>query len=148
MRMTYVRKRNVVTALAGISVSLLMASCTSTEERSSPPSNRGAEDSKSTTSEDTQFEEGVFKSTGEYGNLPSHITVTVTLDDDVITEVEVTPHATNPTSLDLQSRFADAVPEVVVGKPIDEVNVGRLAGSSVTPKGFNDAINQIKKQAR
>jgi hypothetical protein len=48
----------------------------------------------------------------------------------------------------LQRRFAAVVPAVVVGKPIAEVQVGRLAGSSGTPDGFNRAIEQIKKQAR
>ncbi|MGH2449825.1 MAG: hypothetical protein ACRDGE_00855 [Candidatus Limnocylindria bacterium] len=47
----------------------------------------------------------------------------------------------------MQRRFAAAVPAVVVGKPIDEVKVGRLAGSSGTPDGFNDAIQRIKRQA-
>ena len=54
---------------------------------------------------------------------------------------------TNPTSLNLQRRFAAAVPGVVVGKPIGEVKVGRLAGSSGTPVGFNDALEKIKQQA-
>jgi hypothetical protein len=36
---------------------------------------------------------------------------------------------------------------VVVGRPLDQVKVGKLAGSSGTPQGFNDAINQIKRQA-
>jgi hypothetical protein len=58
----------------------------------------------------------------------------------------VTPHATVPRSLELQRRFAEAVPRVV-GRPIDQVNVGKLAGSSNTPKGFNAAIRQIKDQA-
>ena len=38
-------------------------------------------------------------------------------------------------------------PDVVVGKPIDEVRVSRLAGSSGTPDGFNEAIEKIKGQA-
>lgn len=36
---------------------------------------------------------------------------------------------------------------VVIGKSIDEVKVGRLAGSSGTPEGFNNAIEQIKEEA-
>ncbi|EYF08218.1 Hypothetical protein CAP_5979 [Chondromyces apiculatus DSM 436] len=72
----------------------------------------------------------------------------VTLENAVLTAVTVTPHATDPTSLDYQRRFADAVPSVVVGKRIDEVNVGRLAGSSGTPIGFNDALRQIREEAR
>ena len=74
--------------------------------------------------------------------------MTVTLVQDVISDVTVTPHATNATSLELQRRFAAAIPAVVVGKRIDEVNVGRLAGSSGTPDGFNAAIERIKEQAR
>ena len=66
---------------------------------------------------------------------------------DRITDVQVTANATDPTSLDYQERFADAVPDVVVGRPIDEVHVSRLAGSSGTPDGFNEAIEKIKDQA-
>ncbi|MFX3636769.1 MAG: S-layer homology domain-containing protein [Candidatus Pristimantibacillus sp.] len=94
------------------------------------------------------YADGEYTATGQYGSLPSSITVNVTLVDDLITSVEVTPHATNPTSLDLQWRFAKAVPAVVVGKRIDEVQVGRLAGSSGTPDGFNAAIQKIKEQAK
>jgi uncharacterized protein with FMN-binding domain len=97
---------------------------------------------------DSIYADGVYTATGEYGSLPSSITVTVTLVDDVITAVEVTPHATNPTSLDFQRRFAAAISAVVVGKPIDKVKVDRLAGSSGTPKGFNAAIERIKEQAQ
>ena len=91
--------------------------------------------------------DGRYRATGSYGGLPSSIDVTVRLRDNVITDVEVTPQATDPTSRDLQERFAEAVPRVVVGKPIDEVRVGRLAGSSGTPEGFNDALRRIKAEA-
>lgn len=93
------------------------------------------------------YKDGRYTATGRYGTQNSSITVTVTLAQGVITSTEVTPHATVPRSLELQRRFATAVPALVVGKPIDEVNLGRLAGSSGTPRGFNDAIQQIRKQA-
>ncbi len=89
----------------------------------------------------------VYTATGEYGGQPSHITVKATLKDGVITAVTVTPHAYVPRSLELQRAFAAAVPKVVIGKRIDQVRVGKLAGSSGTPKGFNDAIRQIRAQA-
>lgn len=95
----------------------------------------------------TQHADGVYTATGEYGGQPSHITVKATLEDGIITAVTVTPHATVPRSLELQRAFAAAVPKVVVGKRIDQVRVGKLAGSSGTPKGFNDAIRQIRQQA-
>ena len=91
--------------------------------------------------------DGTYTATGWYGSLPSSITVSLTLQKRVVTSVKVEPRATDPASLDLQRRFAAAVPAVVVGKRIDEVRVGRLAGSSGTPQGFNDAIRRIKQQA-
>ena len=101
----------------------------------------------SATSLRNRYADGVYTATGQYGNEPSFITVEATLASGIITAVEVTPHATVPRSLELQRRFAAAVPKVVVGRPIDQVNVGKLAGSSGTPKGFNAAIRQIKEQA-
>lgn len=90
---------------------------------------------------------GVYTAIGRYGGGPSFITVTVRLEDGVVTDVAVTPHATVQTSLEFQRSFAAAVPEVVVGRPISEINVGTIAGSSSTPDGFNDAIRQIREQA-
>ncbi|WP_320188806.1 hypothetical protein RMS29_014985 [Agrobacterium rosae] len=94
-----------------------------------------------------RYADGVYTATGEYGGQPSHITVKATLRDGIVTELTVTPHAYVPRSLELQRAFAVAVPKIVVGKRIDQVKVGKLAGSSGTPKGFNDAIRQIREKA-
>jgi uncharacterized protein with FMN-binding domain len=94
-----------------------------------------------------RYRDGYYQAKGWYGGLPSNIHVALTLRTGRITDVQVTANATDPTSLDHQERFADAVPDVVVGRPIDEVRVSRLAGSSGTPEGFNDAIEKIKDQA-
>lgn|GEM_PF-1916569 len=98
-------------------------------------------------SQRNRYADGTYTATGQYGDGPSFITVKATLSNGIITAVVVTPHATVPRSLELQRRFAAAVPKVVVGRPIDQVNVGKLAGSSNTPKGFNAAIRQIRDQA-
>jgi uncharacterized protein with FMN-binding domain len=110
-----------------------------------PPSTRVA--TPAPPSQRNRYADGTYTATGQYGGQPSFITVKATLADGVIAAVEVTPHATVPRSLELQRRFAAAVPKVVVGKSIDQVNVGKLAGSSGTPNGFNDAIRQIRDQA-
>lgn len=96
----------------------------------------------------SRYADGVYTATGQYGGAPSFITATVTLKGGVITAVSIKTHATVPTSLDFQRRFAAAVPAVVVGKPIDTLRVGKLAGSSGTPQGFNAALDQIRAQAR
>ncbi len=98
-------------------------------------------------SQRNRYTDGVYTATGQYGGQPSFITVTVTLKDGLIAAVQVRPHATVPRSLELQRAFAAAVPTVVIGKPIDQVRVGKLAGSSGTPRGFNDAIRKIRQQA-
>jgi uncharacterized protein with FMN-binding domain len=95
-----------------------------------------------------RYADGVYTATGQYGGAPSFVTVMVTLKNGLITNVSVRPHATVPTSLEFQRRFAAAVPAVVVGKPIGQLRVGKLAGSSGTPEGFNDALQQIREKAR
>ena len=58
------------------------------------------------------------------------------------------PQADNQTSLGYQQRFAATVPEEVIGKSLDDADVGQLAGASTCPDGFNDALAQIRDQAR
>lgn len=94
-----------------------------------------------------RYADGVYTATGQYGGQPSSITVTVTLQDGIVSTVVVQPNAYVARSLELQRAFAAAVPKVVVGKRLDDVHVGKLAGSSGTPQGFNDAIEKIKRQA-
>jgi len=100
------------------------------------------------TSQRSRYVDGVYTATGQYGGGPSFVTVTLKLRAEAVTEVQVKPHATVARSLELQQRFAAAVPQVVVGKPIETIKVGKLAGSSHTPEGFNAAIQQIRDQAR
>jgi uncharacterized protein with FMN-binding domain len=130
-----------------IPAALMLAGALTSEPRAeAAPSNTRAA-TPTAPSQRNRYADGTYTATGQYGGGPSFITVKATLANGVITAVEVTPHATVPRSLELQRRFAAAVPKVVVGRPIDQVNVGKLAGSSNTPKGFNAAIRQIKDQA-
>ena len=75
------------------------------------------------------------------------ITVTLTLADGVVTEVEVTGDPKAPETERYQGEFIDGIADEVVGTPIDELNVSRVAGSSLTSGGFNDAVASIKEQA-
>lgn len=138
-------KRKKLLLLGILPAALMMAAHGSNAEARDRVSQRrgdGAWDSAS------RYADGVYTATGQYGGGPSFITVTVTLKDGIITKVSVRPHATVPTSLKLQRNFAAAVPRVVVGKPIDQLRVGKLAGSSNTPRGFNAALQQIREKAR
>jgi uncharacterized protein with FMN-binding domain len=95
-----------------------------------------------------KYTDGEYTAEGLYGGGKKSIIVKMRLDGGTIKHVEVTPNTPNiKMSFGLQKKFAEAVPEVVVGRPIDEVHLDKLAGSSLTTKGFNDAIEKIKTEA-
>ncbi|GIG39955.1 hypothetical protein [Cellulomonas phragmiteti] len=93
--------------------------------------------------------DGTFRGSGGYETPGGRqqIDVTVVLDDGRVTAVRVDPAATNATSRHFQERFASAVVDAVVGRPLDEVAVDRLAGSSSTGAGFMAALDQVVRDA-
>jgi len=95
----------------------------------------------------TGYIDGQYTATGWYGSLPSHHDVTLSIENDVVTAVEITTPAEDETSLGYQERFAVALPDAVMGRNIDELAVDRLAGSSGCSEGFMDALAKIKDQA-
>lgn len=98
---------------------------------------------------DASYADGTYSADGSY-QAPSgteSITVEVTLADDVVTEVDVTSHATDPTAKGMQTNFAGGIAGEVVGKDVDTLNVTRVAGSSLTSGGFKIAVDAIKADA-
>lgn len=66
----------------------------------------------------------------------------------VITDAEAEVMAENKTSVFRQQSFADAFPEIIIGKNINELeNVDRIGGSSLTTKSFNESLADLKAQA-
>jgi len=146
--MTGRRGKAIRAGLAGISAAAALAACsTDVSDVSDASDTRGSTSVPTGSRTDSAYADGEYTARGWYGGLPSSIEVAVTLDDGVITDAEVTPQATDPTSLDYQERFAAAVPGLVEGRPVDEVNLDRVAGSSGTPDGFNEALDRIKDEA-
>ncbi len=47
-----------------------------------------------------------------------------------------------------QSSFIKGYKEKVIGKPIEKVKLDHVGNSSLTPQGFNKALEDIKKQAK
>ena len=143
-------RATLLTTIIAIAVAAATAGCATTDMDVATPSsasNTSVATPGSPSSRRSKYADGTYTATGQYGGLPSSIGVTVILVDDVITAVTVTPRATDPTSLDYQTRFAQAIPAFVVGRNIDEVNLSKVAGSSGTPDGFNAAIQRIKAEA-
>jgi hypothetical protein len=97
--------------------------------------------------EPMSYRDGQYSARGWYGGLPSHHDVTLTVENDTVTAVEITTPAEDETSLGYQQRFADALPGAIVGRDIDELVIDRLAGSSGCSEGFLNALAEIKAAA-
>jgi hypothetical protein len=96
------------------------------------------------------YADGTYSATGGYQSPsgPETIELTITLAGNVISDVIVTPGATGGTSSRYQGQFAEGVGAETVGKSLDEIQVSRISGSSLTSGGFNEALNSIKADAR
>lgn len=139
-------------ALAGAAGILVLAGCTGATTAPDDSVETPADSSVSEgtgTGETSSYADGTYTAEGTYQTPESveTIDVTVTLADGVITAVEVVGDPQKPETEDYQGRFIGGIADEVVGKGIDEINVSRVAGSSLTSGGFNQAIEQIKGDA-
>ena len=96
------------------------------------------------------YKDGAYSATGTYFSPggEDRISVTLTLKKDIITDVSVTPEPGSRTSAKYQDMFIGSYKQYVVGKNIGSVNLGKISGSSLTAGGFNDALAQIKAEAK
>jgi uncharacterized protein with FMN-binding domain len=97
-----------------------------------------------------QYKDGTYEVMGNYQSPggAEQIDVKITLKNSTISDVNVTSEATRPMSKRFQGIFIDNYKTLVIGKSIDDVHLDKVSGSSLTPQGFNDAIDQIKQQAK
>ncbi|WP_435226093.1 hypothetical protein [Streptomyces sp. Tue6028] len=139
----------ITTMLVGISTAAAIAGCSAadTDRTAAPSTTRPGISPSGFPSPRGPYRDGKYSVDGQYGTRGSSIGVSLTVRDDKITAVDVSPHATDETSLGLQRRFAEAVPALVIGRDIDDVALDRVAGNSHTPIGFNDALEKIKAEA-
>lgn len=150
---TSVRKGSALVGIAGL---LVLAGCATT-----PTDAGGTTDSTSGTDSTTgsgsssgadassSYADGTYTAEGSYQTPESveTISVTLTLADGVVTDVEVTGDPQARETEQYQGAFIDGISEEVEGKALDDLNVSRVAGSSLTSGGFNAAVDDIKEQA-
>ena len=139
-------------ALVGAMGAILLAGCapadtTSTDTTSTETD--GATDSGSTSESSASYTDGSYTADGTYSTPETveTISVTITLEEDIVTEVSVTGDPQAPESEKMQGAFIGGISDEVVGKDVDEISVSRVAGSSLTSGGFNDALEKIKAEA-
>lgn len=96
------------------------------------------------------YKDGTYTAVGMYQAPSGQETVGVelTIVNGVVTAVVIENQAVNAASKQFQTMFSEGVSAVVVGKSLNELSVGTVSGSSLTPKGFNDALVKIKAEAK
>jgi hypothetical protein len=148
------RLRIAVTTLGALSIAGTIAGCstatgastgsadTSGDVATTAPSNGGAESAGS-------YRDGEYTAHGGYQspNGNESITVDLTLHGGVVSAVKVTGDPSGPDAANYQSQFESGIGALVVGKSIDELDVTKVAGSSLTSAGFDAAVDDIKSQA-
>lgn len=142
-------------AVAGVAGLLVLAGCSGTADGAEGTAPDTATDSSSdsgTTDSSTStsaYTDGTYTAEGAYQTPETveNISVTLTLQDSIVTAVEVTGDPQARETEQYQGAFIDGIESEVVGVAIDDLNVSKVAGSSLTSGGFNAAVEDIKDQA-
>lgn len=136
--------RVLALGFAGLGVATALAGCSAaTADGGSAVGDGGGVDTSA------EYTDGTYTADGSY-TAPSgneSITVEITLADDIVTDIVVTPHATEGNQALFQGQFAAGIAAEVKGKDIDTLDVSRVGGSSLTSGGFNQALEAIKADA-
>lgn len=145
-------KKAQKTFLTATVAGLIAVGCTPTDTNTPPT---GMDGTSSNPSDEanvpaTKYESGLYVATGNYISPagPEEMEIHITLDGDVITNAQFMGKATHPTSMKMQGMFKDGFSAEVVGKPIDEISLTVVNGSSLAPKGFMDALTKVKTEAQ
>ncbi|MCT9870220.1 FMN-binding protein [Paenarthrobacter aurescens] len=158
--MTTPLRKSLYLGIAGLSIMGTATACAPTTESPStqtPATQNGGQasttspsSSTATASGESTYKDGTYSSDGTYTSPNGQETVGVelTLAADKVSAVNITVHPSNPNTKKFQGEFAGGIAAQIVGKNIDELNVSKVAGSSLTSGGFNEAVEQIKSQAK
>ncbi|MGK9148778.1 FMN-binding protein [Plantibacter flavus] len=158
--MSAAAKKTTFAALTGLTLVGTLSGCAAAEAENAAtttPSTEATSSSEPTASTDStdtsaaasSYTDGSYTADGSYQspNGTESVTVTVTLADDVVTDVKVVSNAESANSKRYQAEFISGIAAEVVGKDIDSLSVTKVAGSSLTSGGFNAAIETIKSEA-
>ncbi|WP_411373654.1 FMN-binding protein [Arthrobacter sp. MPF02] len=152
--------RTLYAGIAGLSLAGTVAGCAPSATETAPASTGSgtAETSAAAPSPGSSplagsgstYKDGTYSADGNYvsPNGTETVGVQLTLASGTVTDVQITQHPSNPNTRKFQGEFAGGIADQVVGKNIDDLNVSKVAGSSLTSGGFNQAVEQIKSEAQ
>lgn len=99
----------------------------------------------------TSYKEGTYSATGNYQSPggSQEIKVSIKLaSDGTINDTSAEGDGKSSNSQFYQSSFISNYKDKVVGKKIDDVSLSHVGASSLTSDGFNNALEDIKNQAK
>lgn len=137
-------------AVAGVAGLLVLAGCSgAADAEDSASTDTGSDTSSADSTEAGDYADGTYTAEGSYQTPETveTISVSITLEDSIVTAVEVTGDPQARETEQYQGEFIDGIEAEVVGVAIDDLDVSRVAGSSLTSGGFNTALDEIKQQA-
>ncbi|MDQ1059306.1 uncharacterized protein with FMN-binding domain [Arthrobacter globiformis] len=153
-------RKTVFVGMAGLSLAGTVAGCapsgqqpaaqeTEPSAAASAAASGTASASASASGSAAGYKDGTYSADGNYKspNGTETVGVQLTLANGTVSAVEITEHPSNPNTRKFQGQFASGIADQVVGKSLDEINVSKVAGSSLTSGGFNQAVEAIKAQA-
>lgn len=157
--MSFPVRKSVFVGIAGLSLVGTVAGCApsqapaaqSTAASSTPATSGGPiAGTGSSSSAASGYKDGTYSADGNYvsPNGTETVGVELTLSGGAVSDVNITQHPSNPNTRKFQGEFAGGIKAQIVGKKLDELNVSKVAGSSLTSGGFNQAVEKIKAQAQ
>jgi hypothetical protein len=139
----------VVVALAGVGIWQLNKTDSVVPEQNAQNSTSTPSVEEAPTVTTTKYRNGTYSAEGTYTSpaMKEEVAITLVIENDIVTDATFTGKATNEVSVKLQDFFAQGYKAQVVGKNINSISLTVVNGSSLTPKGFEDALVKIKAQA-
>lgn len=120
------------------------------DDTTSSLQNNTTSTSSSSTDSNTQYKDGTYTKSANYispGGRES-VTVGVTIKNGVVTDSTFSATASDRDAREYQSMFSGSYKSQVVGKSVNALSLSRVAGASLTTNAFNDALDQIKSDAK
>ncbi|MDP9981782.1 uncharacterized protein with FMN-binding domain [Pseudarthrobacter oxydans] len=138
-------RKSVFVGIAGLSLAGSAAGCAPGQATGTPASSAAP----SAAAGSASYKDGTYSADGNYvsPNGTETVGVTLTLAGGAVSDVQITQHPSNPNTRKFQGEFAGGIQSQIVGKSLDEIKVSKVAGSSLTSGGFNQAVDKIKSEA-
>lgn len=132
--------------IAGLSLAGSAAGCAPGQASGSPDASAAPPAATGSGS----YKDGTYSADGNYvsPNGTETVGVTLTVANGTVSDVQITQHPSNPNTRKFQGEFAGGIKSQIAGKSLDEIKVSKVAGSSLTSGGFNQAVEKIKSEAQ